>query len=68
MDDLKSSEEYLLNLQKMIQKRSDLYQLYLSKKKLMENMSLELTKIHAEIANFYAEVQDLDKRISISTI
>jgi len=68
MAELKSSKEYLLSLQKMIQKRSELYQLYLSKKKVMKKISLEMNNIHKEIADFYAKVQDLDKRISVLTI
>lgn len=61
MSELKSSKEYLLKFQSMMQKRKVLVEQLFSKRKL-------LAEINSEVKELLNQVEDIDKRITVQTI
>lgn len=61
MTELKSSERYLLKLQKLICKRKDIFQSLCSKIDLKHDLEIEIN-------NLRNQMEQLDKRISVITI
>lgn len=61
MTELKSSKEYLLNLQKLIQKRRERFDLLYKKKDFQDDLEFEINKLSNEI-------EELDRKITVLTI